>query len=250
MDHTENLYKNIDKKRWIGLISSLLVMITISYSYTWSLMVNPMIEERGASLSSMALLYTILNIGYSFLMMVGGKISDKIGVRKMFIIAVVCYAIGFALCGLWTTFWGFTIGTLVFINIQNGFGYIAAFSCVGRLFPDKKGLCMALIGMGTTGGGMVISPVTQYFIDTIGFSGQFLAMGAILTVIGVIAVILCVPAPDGYVPAGYSFEDEEKKQEEGITLNQKFVQKDWKMMIKDPAFYLFALSTIFGASEA
>lgn len=38
---------NLDKTRWIALIAAIILMSTLAYSNTWSLMVNPMIEFRG-----------------------------------------------------------------------------------------------------------------------------------------------------------------------------------------------------------
>ena len=53
--------KNMDKYRWLALLAGTLLLGTCSWAMTWSLMVDPMIELRGASVQSMATVYTFIN---------------------------------------------------------------------------------------------------------------------------------------------------------------------------------------------
>jgi len=238
--------RNLDTTRWFAMISGLLIMIAVSYAYCWSLFQNPMISERGATPELMALYYTILTVIYAGMTLVSGKIVEKVGIRKSVLMALVAYAIGFVVVGAWQTLGGFVLGALIFHNFQQAIAYVAVYAMIAKLFPDKKGTCMAIVGMGTTGGGIFMAPLAQYFIDTYSFSLQFFWMGGILTILGIVAYFMAIDPPEGYLPKGYALASEEETKDEE-TGKPGFVQKDWKAMLKDPAFYVLFCIPVFAA---
>lgn len=233
--------RNLDKTRWIALIAGLVLMSTLSYASTWSLMVNPMIETRGATDNGMAMIYTLCTAAGMLFSLIGGKLLDKIGSTKVIISAIFSLAVCQFLCAFTTTMWGFGIANVVFLTWQGSVVYIAVYANLTQLFPDKKGMAIALSGMGITGGSMIFVPFTQHLIDTLGFGNQFIVTGILFTVMGLVALFFFPKPEEGYLPEGYeaAYTDSQDQEEKAISeTDTGFVQKDWKMMLKDPAFYI------------
>ncbi|MDE8732281.1 MFS transporter [Eubacteriales bacterium DFI.9.88] len=232
--------KNLDKTRWIALAAGIVLMSTLSYASTWSLMVNPMIETRGATDKSMAMIFTLATASGMLFSLIGGKLLDKIGSTKVIISAIFSLAVCQFICAWTTTVLPFGIADVIFLTWQGSVVYIAVYANMAKLFPDKKGTAIAISGMGITGGSMIFVPFTQYLIDTLGFGNQFLVTGILFTIMGLTALFFFPKPEEGYVPKGYEpvFDAGEDEGDQDETLNSGFVQKDWKMMIKDPAFYI------------
>lgn len=239
--------KNLDKTRWIALIASLVIMSTTAIGFVWSLYVAPMCELRGATAESMAAVYSGLALTGALLTIIGGKLVDKFGASKVILSAIIAFAIGHIITGMTTNFWGFALPKLTLISWQQSVVYIAIYTNVVKMFPDWKGLATAVAGTGTTVGGVYLPVLVQGMIDSIGFNNMFYAVAGILTLISLIGLFFFPDASDDYVPAGYKRE-ETAPQLDGAAENTKsgFVQKDWKMMLKDPAFYLVFLAPIMG----
>ena len=72
---------------------------------------------------------------------------------------------------------------------------------------------------------------------------QFVAVGIILAVVGVVSIIFF---PD--VKEDVNEFEEGETEENGSAGDGRFVQKDWKMMLKDPAFYLIFLAPLLGTT--
>ena len=81
--------KNFDRTRWIALAASVLIMSTLGLGYVWSLLVEPMIELRGATDAGMASVYTALTLSGALLTIVGGKCVEKFGSTKVIISAII-----------------------------------------------------------------------------------------------------------------------------------------------------------------
>lgn len=237
--------KNLDKKRWISIVAAMVLMSTLSLGYTWSLLVDPMITERGATNEFMAACYSGLTISGMIFTLIGGKMVDKIGSTKTNVFSMVCLIIGFLMCGLTHNIWAFAIAQVIFIGFQESVVYIAVFNTATGMFPDHRGLATGLASAGISLGGMIISPLYQSAIDTFGFDGSFLIMGIAITIYGFIAIVFLPDCPKGYKPASFDPEAAElanKKKVSRVKANPNFVQKGYAGMFKDPAFYvLFAI---------
>lgn len=239
--------KNLDKFRWVSLIAGTVIMATCSWGFTWSLMVNPMIAERGATDAFMAACYSGLTIAGMVFTLVGGKIIDMLGSTKSNLISMVCYLIGMILCGITHNNWAFAIANVIFISFQQSVIYISVCNTAQGMFPDYRGLAMGVTTAGVSLGGMVISPITQAVINSVGFDTMFFVIGIAMFVISLVCMFLNPDVPKDYTPAGMEAKLSEQAEKEGakksrIMANPNFVQKGYVGMFKDPAFYiLFAV---------
>lgn len=238
--------KKFDKTRWIALIASVLLMSTLGLGYVWSLLVGPMIEFRGATEGGMASIYTALTLTGAVLTIIGGKCVDRFGSTKVILSAIIACAVGQLLCGLVDGVAGFAVAEIAFLAWQQAVVYIAVYNNVIKMFPDWKGLAIAISCTGIAVGGAYLPVLVQSTIDKYGFDTMFLIVGVVLTVIGLVSLYFFPDTPKDYVPNGYEIPDYSEDGE--IQENGKFVQKDWKGMLKDPVFYIIFVAPILGTS--
>lgn len=239
--------KSFDKFRWVSLIAGTIIMMTCSWSFTWSLMVNPMIAERGATDAYMAAIYSAMSITGMIFTVIGGKVINMIGSRKTNIVSIAMFLVGMVLSGITANLWVFAIANILFITWQGSVIYLSVQNTAAAMFPDHRGLAMGVTTAGVSLGGMIISPVTQGLIDTIGFSAMFFVIGIAMFVITIVCSFLNPDVPEGYTPEGMEDAISAQKKKEGEKAkrwmaNPNFVQKGYLGMFKDVAFYmLFAI---------
>lgn len=235
--------KNFSKTRWIALVAGTLLMSTLGIGYIWSLLVGPMIELRGATESGMASIYTGLTVAGAILTIVGGKCVDKFGSSKVILSSIILSLAGELLCAFSDGVAGFAVAWISLLAWGQAVVYIAVYTNIIKMFPDWKGLAVAISATGIAIGGVYLPIMTQYFIGKIGFDMQFVAVGIILAVVGVVSIIFF---PD--VKEDVNEFEEGETEENGSAGDGRFVQKDWKMMLKDPAFYLIFLAPLLGTT--
>lgn len=241
---------NFDKKRWLLLIGALLICVTCSWKQLWSITFNPLQDIYGISVDFLNSTYSIYSLLATLLMLLAGKLVDRFGASIMIFTGAISYFIGMALPGISSSPYAFAIGYIIFLSWSDQVVYVGAFDHLAKAFPDRRGITMSAASVGISLGGMVLPVLCQGLIDKIGFSAQFWIMAMILCGVCLIGLILCPKPPEGYVPAGYKIPDpaeEEQKELEEENARPGFVQKDWKMMLKDPAFYIYFIIAILGA---
>lgn len=230
-----------DRYRWLALFVGMVLISTGALGYTWSLLVEPMIVLRGATEAGMATIYSVQTVLCAVFTVLGGKLIEKIGSAKTIFTTFVALLIGDLLCGLSDGTVMFAIGQCVFIAWQQSVIYVAVMSTAEQMFPDYRGLAVSLTACGLAVGGMILAPAVQFLIDVIGVGPMFVVQGIAVAVLGCIMLIFFPDYPKDYKPA-YIKKNETGSEREGtksrVIANPKFVQKNWKGMLKDPAFWI------------
>lgn len=150
-------------KKWIGFIGLLIVnfiaMFLIAgvgvYSYT--------IAELFNNINSVGMIFTLECLARSISIPLGGKIGDKIGHKKLFLISLALYTIAYAGVAVSTSFWMFTIARMISgfawgLFMMNGFVLISAIFGQDKA-PKYSGYNQTL----TTVAMIVAAPVTGVF---------------------------------------------------------------------------------------
>lgn len=237
--------KNLDKTRYISLVAGFVIMMTLSIAYLWSLYVNPLIE-LGASENWLSIVYNISVVIAIIFALIGGKMLDRFGSTLVILTGLLSFLVGNIMAGFCTSnvMW-FNIGFQI-MGWGSAVIYIGVFNNMNRLFPDKKGTAMAIASFGIALGGTFIGPIAQWLIDSFGLSMQFHIVGVGLAIVGCIALFFFPNPPEGYVPEGYVASCHEEIETINDDANSRFIQKDWKAMLKDPVFYMIFMYPIIG----
>ncbi|MDD7796087.1 MFS transporter [Clostridium sp. 'White wine YQ'] len=101
------------------------------------------------SASSSIWMITIYTLAYAVAMPIAGKLSDRFGKKKIYVISILLFGIGSMLCGISDFYGGFTLLLISRVIQAIGGGGIMpiATAYIGESFPpEKKGAALGMVG--------------------------------------------------------------------------------------------------------
>lgn len=108
--------------------------------------------------------------GFTISMLIGGVICDKVGIKRLLMVAFICHLSGVVLTIMATGFWSLFFSTLL-IGLANGFVEAGCNPLVASLYPDKKTEKLnqfhVWFPLGIVTGGLI-----AYFTNQIGWNWQ------------------------------------------------------------------------------
>lgn len=231
--------------RWLVVLGSLIMQLSLGAIYTWSLFNNPLAEKFGWEVSSVVFTFSVTLVFFAISVIIAGRIQDLIGPRKVATVGGFLTGLGVILASFATTpmMLYITYGFIAGIGI--GSAYVTPLATCVKWFPEKRGLINGLVLAALGLGGVIFKPVILYFIAAYGVSAAFLYLGLIygsLIILG--AQFLEVP-PAGYTPPGWI-------PPAANALNTVAAgDQDYTVIqaIKTPQFYILVLWMLFGAGS-
>lgn len=183
------------KNRWLVLIAAILTNLSLGAGYAWSVFQGPLVEKYGWMSSQAALAFSISFAMVPVAMIIFGPKVDKNGPRKYVLLGGILFGAGMFLTGFAKTIpmLYLTYGLLVGLGIGTGYG--ATTSSTVKWFPDKKGLAGGLTAAGFGSGAIILAPIANNMIKSIGVSKTFNYLGIILLVIVVLSSFFMAKPP-------------------------------------------------------
>jgi OFA family oxalate/formate antiporter-like MFS transporter len=193
-----------NQNRWMIVLGGSLMNFCIGVVYIWSIFLKPLQEMFGWSTSEASLAYTISLGMLPVMMIVGGYLTPKLGIRKVAILGSAMMFIGFFIASKSSSLTMLYIGYGFFAGGGAGVAYGIPLSTVLKWFPDKRGMVAGLV-IGSLGFG-------SFFFSKLGYNIMLsygplttLAIMGVIVFIGVaLGALLLKAAPDGYVPPGWT----------------------------------------------
>ncbi|OUN23508.1 OFA family MFS transporter [Pseudoflavonifractor sp. An85] len=236
---------NYTRKRWLILVVCCLANLCLGSIYTWSVFASPMADYltglTGATLTTadLAIVYTIANSVGPITMISGGWFNDRLGPRAVLLVGGVMWGMGMVLSGFATSVGALIVTYGLVGGLGLGMAYGATVSSCIKFFPDKRGLIggitTAVYGLGS----VVLPPVVTALVQAYDAPTAFKIVGTVFTVVLVVAALLMVRCPDGFVPDGWTPPAQSVKA--------TAVNLDWKHMLTTPIFYVMAVLLCCGA---
>lgn len=238
------------KKANFILFAGILFNLAIGVLYSWSVVKSrltaPIAEGGFEWTSSQAgMPYTIAIVFFAFGVLLGGRIQDKIGPRKVVTVGGILVGAGLMLSSVvGNSVLGISLTYGVLTGLGIGLGYGCVSPCALKWFhPSKKGMVSGLIVGGFGLAAVYLAPVTESLLNNFGISQTFLILGGATTVISVILAQFINNPKSGYVP-------EIPKNFVPNPGSAGMVDVEWKAMLKTKEFYIlfimFALSSSVG----
>lgn len=122
-------------------------------------------NELNASTAQIQWVLTAYMLTLGVLIPASGWLTDRFGARKLFLMSLLIFTIGSALCGM-----SWNLSSIIFFRIIQGIGGAfmqpVAMTMIFRIFPpERRGLIMGLLGIA-----MMVAPATGpvlsgYFVD-------------------------------------------------------------------------------------
>ena len=132
--------------------------------YGWSVFLNPLREQFGASKAEANLTFTITLAVLGATAAFGGSLQRRIGPRATATIAGLLYGCGVILSGFAPSLGALYLSYGVLGGIGLGLGYIVPLAVLIGWFPDKRGFITGLAVAGFGLGAFVTSPLATELI--------------------------------------------------------------------------------------
>lgn len=197
--------------RWIQLFAGVIAMMAIAnLQYAWTLFTKPLSTNLNASLAVIQWTFTVFILVETWLVPFEGYLVDWIGPRIMIGIGGVLVGLGWIGAGkantvtqliLWYALGGLGAGVVYGGTIGNAL----------KWFPDHRGLCVGLTaGAYGAGTALTVSPIAT-MIKASGYKHTFIFWGIIQGIVVILAAMVIVKPPAGWVPRGWKEKEAQLK---------------------------------------
>ena len=219
-------YKTTERNRWLIALSAIGIHLCIGSVYAWSVLVNPIQQAMGWSLSQITFTFSlaILFLGLSAGTL--GKYAERLGPTKTGLLSTV-----FFISGLLGTALSFYIQSLALLYFSFGFiggiglglGYITPVSTLVKYFPKNKGFATGLAIMGFGFASLIAAPLMQYLVSNYGLVNNFIILS------GIYAIIMSFSAVYLYPPKDYEIQ-ETNNNDKSYTPSEVYSTKQFKFL--------------------
>ncbi len=165
---------------WV-IVALAFVSLTASYGllFGYSVFVPHLSEALGLSRAAVLAPFSVCVALYSLLSLVTGRLTDRLGPRRVMLVGGAALAGGYALIGQAETTAALFIGMGGVVGVGMSAAYIPTTATVVRWFLVRRGLALALASMGLSAS-MAAGPFAAVsLIDAFGWRSAALALGLI-----------------------------------------------------------------------
>jgi MFS family permease len=128
-----------------------------------------------------------------------GYLLDRVGARRVILPCVTVFGCTFASLALLTPHLWHLYATFAILGaVGNGTAHLAYTRAVSTWFVRRRGMALALVMTGGAVGAMVLPPVAQALIQSLGWRGAFAVLGAMVLVVGLPVVVPLIREKPGF----------------------------------------------------
>ena len=195
---------------WIVIASSALTTYNggiLFYGFT--AFFNPILNEFGWTRAATSLAFSLQRLEGGIAAPIVGYFIDRLGPRKMSLIAVTVFGLGFLLLSKVTSLYTFYIAFII-LSIGHSCGFYAVgATTVANWFVRKRGKAMGLLTGGVCLAGMIV-PVLVWLINQYGWRRSLVIAGLGMWIIGIPLSLVFRNRPEQYgmLPDGDSIEEQ------------------------------------------
>jgi OFA family oxalate/formate antiporter-like MFS transporter len=200
-----NIMDRADTNRWVIAAAGVVMQIALGAVYAWSVFRIPLTTTYGWSISQVTLTFELAILTLGFAAFAGGLWMNRVGPRRVAIVAGICYGVGTILAGQAHGRIGLMyLAYGVLAGIGLGLGYIVPVATLIKWFPDKRGMITGLAVAGFGAGALVTAPLAQRLIGSVGVSETFAILGTMYLIAVAGAALVMKNPPAGYRPVGWT----------------------------------------------
>jgi len=234
---------------WI-IVGVLMLSMLLAYATRSSFTVFyvAILGEFGWTRADTAGIFSLSLIVYGLGGILAGYLLDKLGPRKLFPMAATLIALGALWCSRATQIWEFYVAFGLILGFgQCSLGYVPTMTVVNHWFVKWRGLAagIAMFGLSLS---FVLSPLTQYMRETIGWRAAFMVFAAAVFVIVVPVTSLFMrhrPQDMGLLPYGVKQETEsgpeKKKEKDASIIDHEWASVEWTLFRAFKTYRLWLL---------
>lgn len=175
---------------WKVALGAFLAFTFASFVHTsFGLFVVPASTSLGISRADTNTWLIVMGVGSAFLAPVAGRMLDRFPVRTIMASGGIILALSMYVMAGASSTWLLLLMALPVAFASDSAGGIAAGTVTARWFRKRRGRALALVGIGASAAGFVLSPLIAYLIVNLGWRGALPVIGTISA-----AVILLMAA--------------------------------------------------------
>ncbi len=160
--------------------------------------------EFGWTRAEIALAFGIVCFVFGLTTIPAGRLSDRIGPRKVVLVGAVLVLIGFVLSGFIQTKLQLYLTYGVICGVGGGMMYLPPIATGPKWWPDRRALAtgFAIVGLGL--GSFIMAPIATWIIENHGWRYVFIWVGVAMGILGILSALCLQNPPAGWKPAGWS----------------------------------------------
>ena len=203
---------------------------------TFTVFLVPMVEDLGWDRKTLSYAMAVGAIGMGISAPIAGMLIDRMGAKRVMVAGAAMIGGGILVAGRISYPWQLYLA-YSFVGI--GLAAATVIPCslvISRWFVSRRGMALGMMAMGTSVGGMFMTPVANWIIYNHGWRAAYTVSGIMILLIGVpIIAFLLKPEP---LAAGFEpYVDANEPTEEGSS--------NWGLSVKEAfstwAFWQIAL---------
>ena len=230
---------NFNKKRWIYLCLSMLIVICSGIGYTWSVFQGPLIEHFHWDLSAASLIFTVQIAMSTLTPILFGRYQTRLGTRNYLLCGALVYGLGLIGTGYSTHFFTFLLSFSVGVGAGIGMLYPCLMGYGVRIMPKRRGLATGLLAGSYSVGALIWAPSAVSLQGLYGIMAVYKIFGTAFVIVILISAWF-IRDPDESDSANHS-------RKLNTVAAPKIIERDWRAMLRTPKFYmllsLFSLGT-------
>lgn len=153
--------------------------------YTFGIFLKPLSETFGWSRESVSAAFGIAAMTVAVCSPAIGYLLDRVHPTRIILPSLTVFGLAFASLSLLTpNLWHLYAVFFVLGIVGNGTAQMAYSRAVSSWFDRRRGMALSFIMAGGAVGAMVLPPATEALIATVGWRTAFVAIGAMVLVIG------------------------------------------------------------------
>ncbi len=192
----------LETSRWMYVVVGFLINICLGAVYAFSVFRPPLQTLWGITATQAGMPFMIFLGMFALGMALAGPLVEKWGPRKTSLLGGVLVGGGWILSGLSPNIW---ILTLLY-GVVGGSGVGVMYGCPiavsGKWFPDRKGLAVGLTVMGFGLSALILAPIADSLITSMGVIRTFMVLGGVFLVLLLALALPLKFPPQGWAPKG------------------------------------------------
>lgn len=203
-------------KSWIMAIIIALIMVMGFGLYvgTASVFIKVICDELSIPRGQYSIARMLIIMVSILMIPVIKKLSDRLGTKKVLLIAAAGMAASSALFSLCNNIWHFGMVCVFEGLFYNGINFFVTGTFIRRWFRDSVGLATSIAYCGTGLGGAIFSPVCTALIEGVGWRMTYLIMAGIGIVVIPLLISLLKDNPEDAGVEPYTKEKKENSREQ------------------------------------
>ncbi len=196
---------------WLIVASFLAQFVSLGiFSYVLSSFMTPMIDDLGWTRAEFTLSRSIGQVVMAATGFLMGVWVDRYGGRPLMLIGTAILTVSLGLHSQVTELWQWIVLNGLALTVGCALlGNLVVNVTLAKWFVEKRGRAIAWATMGVSAGGIVITPLVTYLIDTIDWRTTWLllAVGTAVVMTPVALVMRRAPEDHGLHPDGRTADD-------------------------------------------